>query len=65
MTLKDLARVLAVYTTIYVHDRGDRFACQGHPHQFVTGEYKSHGDDTVEVVSAIAPYSVEVTVGGE
>ena len=62
MTLKDLVRVLPVYTMVHVHDKEDKFACQGNPHQFTTGLYKSHGNDTVKLATPISSYHLEVTV---
>lgn len=65
MTLKELMEVLPAYTTVSVHDDGSKdqaFACQGNPHQFTTGLYKSHGDDLVVVAVPMSPYHIEVTV---
>lgn len=62
MTLKELVRVLPVYTMVHVHDQGDSFACKGNPHEFTYGLYKSHGDDEVHLASPIASYTMEVTV---
>lgn len=62
MTLKDLVRVLPVYTMVHVHDKGDKVACQGNPHQFSTGLYKFLGDAPVHLVTAISPYHVEVVI---
>lgn len=62
MTLKDLVRVLPVYTTIHVHDKDGSFACKGNPHQFVSGLYKSHAEDIVCLANPIDPYLMEITI---
>lgn len=64
MLLKDLVRILPVYTMVHVHDEGT-FAYQGNPHQFVSGIYKSLGDMPVVIASPILPYHMEVTVKEE
>lgn len=61
MTLKELMEVLPAYTTVSVHDDGS-FACQGNPHSFVLGLYKSHENDIVKVAVPIAGYHMEITV---
>lgn len=62
MTLKDLVRVLPAYTRVYVHDRHGNFAHKGNPHQFVSGLYKSHGDDLVCLATPIDSYCMEILV---
>ena len=62
MTLKDLVRVLPMYTTVHVHDREGSFAYKGNPSQFVSGMYKSHADDKVCLANPIDSYRIEVTV---
>lgn len=65
MTLKDLARVLPAYTTVYVHDKNGSFAHKGNPHQFVCGLYESHADDTVCLANPIDSYKMEIIVEEE
>lgn len=66
MKLKELVKTLPGYTMVHVHDDGSNnnhfFACQGNPHQFVSGVYKSHGEDLVKVAIPIRPYHMEVIV---
>ena len=62
MTLKDLVRVLPVYTTVYVHDKEGSFACKGNPHQFVSGLYKSHAEDIVCLANPVDSYRMEITI---
>ena len=62
MTLKDLVRVLPVYTTVYVHNKEGSFACKGNPHQFVSGLYKSHAEDIVCLANPIDSYRMEITI---
>lgn len=65
MTLKALVSVFPGYTKVYVHDKGDGFACKGNPYQFITGDFSSHRNDNVCRVSAIDSYEIEVTVEEE
>lgn len=65
MTLKDLARVLPAYITVYVHDNGGKFAYRGNPHEFVLGLYKSIGENTITFVSPLDFYRLEITVEDE
>ena len=62
MTLKDLVKVLPVYTTVYVHDKEGSFACKGNPHQFVSGLYKSHAEDIVCLANPVDSYRMEITI---
>lgn len=62
MTLKDLVRVLPVYTTVHVHDKEGSFAHKGNPHEFVSGLYRAHGDDQVCLANPIDSYRMEITV---
>lgn len=65
MTLKELVKVLPAFTMVHVHNKKGRdraFACQGNPHEFVSGLYNSHCDDIVLIISPISPYHIEVIV---